>query len=444
MASSQIGILGAGQLARMILDAAKKLDVVVEVLAKSKDESALFNHGNFQIGNVRNQKNLSDFLINKKIVIFENEFVDTELLRLSAKSSQNLFSPSLKSIEIAQDKLVQKKLYSSLGIPTSRFEILRNQEQNLFSNETKIFLTGFLRERLLSLWSGWPNGVVLKWSRMGYDGKGTLLLSKEWLSELNEKQNTNEQSLNRVMNFVSRGEEKGAQIYAEELIPFELEVAMVGARDLEGNFHHYPLVQSFQENGVCKKVSSLNSSLNKLSSSNSDTSQNLALSQSAARILKTVGEGVGLIGAYALEFFVTCDKNGNQELLVNELAPRVHNSGHFTQLASSIDQFELHLRAVLGLSIPKIETTTYFGMLNLLGPRSCDFKRPNLSFVELSALLEEFSLSNDFSVYWYDKSLSAGRKLGHINMLAESKDIFEKNWKLLEQVEAWWDHLEEI
>jgi 5-(carboxyamino)imidazole ribonucleotide synthase len=381
----KVGILGGGQLARMLVEAGKKLSqekigLDIAVFLSDPSEPAAHITRNYQIGSPSKLEDLRNFFKNLDVLIFENEFLDVPLLTKAAEGLKVEFFPSLKAIELTQDKLSQKKILNDLQIPTSIHHIVSS-----LSDVEKYF----------------PAEAVLKWSRGGYDGKGTFFWKKN-------------QSREKAEAFLKNS---SSTIYAEEKISFVRELAIQVSHSVSGEIVFFPLVISEQRDGVCHLVKGPASALG--------VSPSL---ESAAKVYaEKIAKTVPIVGTFAIEFFETTDG----KLLVNELAPRVHNSGHYTLSAANVSQFENHLRAVLGMPLQTVTTSPYFGMLNLLGPK-------HLASAKKSKLPSQ-PPKETLSLYWYEKSeIRSGRKMGHINFSAKSLDEMNESLKALETYEQDW------
>ncbi|MBL7684556.1 MAG: ATP-grasp domain-containing protein, partial [Deltaproteobacteria bacterium] len=323
------------------------------------------------------------FLNRQEKVIFENEFIDVNVLRQASQNRENIFVPTLPVIEKLQDKLSQKHLLQSLQIPTSRFKKIHSI-QNILSE---------LQE--------FQKACVLKWSRQGYDGKGVLILDA-----------IDSRTENQILSFCEEGVQRGAEIYAEEKIDFVQELAIIAVRSVTGDFIHYPLVLSEQKNGICEIVKGPATRLGTPS----------ILEQQAAEYAKCLAQSLHLVGAFALELF----QEGSGALLVNEIAPRVHNSGHYTQDVGNASQFENHWRGVLGLPLIEPQIKTFFAMYNLLGPASHDQVVSKAALPPVDASLY---------LHWYDKSrLKPLRKMGHLNGVVNQSAELDL---LLNQMKRW-------
>jgi phosphoribosylaminoimidazole carboxylase (NCAIR synthetase) len=250
-------------------------------------------------------------------------------------------------------------------------------------------------------------GLVLKKARMGYDGKGNLALPP-FSSQTSAANLTPSLDLKKIKAFCESAFSTGSRVYAEKFVPFAKEVALVSVRSFAGDYGHFPLVETVQHNGVCfLAFKALHSEV---------------LQARAREIAQALGENLKLLGTYAVEFFVTAQG----DLIVNEMAPRVHNSGHFTQKAARSSQFEMHLKSYYQ---SKFEADDFhcapaFAMVNLLGPSgfSGPVQKPTQS-----------------GIYWYDKeSTTPGRKLGHIIAQSSQESELPKLLESLQQSERHW------
>jgi len=351
--TSPVGILGGGQLAMMLGEAAQRLNMPTSILERNSASPAHAAHFPVTIGDWRNPSDLKTWLASLSIVTFENEFVDTGALREAAHSNLQFF-PSLDAIDLIQDKLYQKEFLKNAGLPVPRFRSVSTMADC---------------EACADDW-GWP--LVLKERRMGYDGKGTFVL----------------RGPDALDGFWSHYH-AGRDLMAEEFIPFATELAIQVARGKDGSVAHFPVVETFQSNSIC-----LWAKCPALIPRNDAT----AIKQMASTVINQLNA----VGVFAVELFYTA----SGEIFIYELAPRVHNSGHYTIEGCKTSQFEQHIRAVSGLALGET-SLTYPGvaMLNILGEfdGQCDIQSPS-------------SLANGHAaLHWYHKQDSRrGRKLGHI------------------------------
>lgn len=391
----RLGIIGGGQLARMLAEAAFRLGYRPIVLAGGSASSAPSDDPAAQVcpgsvfGSWEDPVALRRFLAQVDTVVFENEFVPRESFEAAGVTEDDArFFPKPRVLYRLQDKLEQKQVLAELGIPTADFRVV--------ADGNPIELEQFAKR--------WPQGFVLKWARLGYDGKGT------WLSpETSSKSSIPD--LTGAIEFCKQAKKKGVQVYAEEKIAFRRELAVIGCYSVAKQFTAYPLVISEQEKGICRKVKGP-AALFGVSPS---------LEKQAQEMAGRLAKKLDLFGSFGVEFFET--ENG--ELKVNEIAPRVHNTGHYTQDAAECSQFENHWRAVLGLPLGSTLTAPAFAMLNLIGG-------PEGS----TALPEPSTYAR---LHWYGKSeFRPGRKLGHLNTRATSAAELEIRMKELAAVEARW------
>ncbi len=383
----KLGILGSGQLSWMLLQSAKKLGLSVDLYASHAEDQATQESARVTVGSQENHEALRTFLSRCETVLFENEFWNTDDLRSLADSSVEFF-PALSAIELAQNKLSQKHLFQTLGIPTPAFRIYDSSGVGAF---------------VRSVFQEWKTGAVLKWGRMGYDGKGVFVLD--------DLRNTK-----AAETFCERAVQKGVPLYAEEKVHFRRELALIttrgrnrdGHRDRHNEQVFFPLVETRQKHGVCELVSSLGH-------------EAASLQTTAESWGRSIADQAGLLGTFALEIFET--ETGG--LLANELAPRVHNSGHFSIDGASVSQFELHMRAAAGLALETPICRPWFAMWNLLGPSGIESRVRKGGWNELADRLNtEFASLEKRGIrarsFLYGKSeVRPWRKLGHIGFWAD-------------------------
>jgi len=219
--------------------------------------------------------------------------------------------------------------------------------------------------------------MVIKSCRDGYDGKNQWVLKTPAEVMALEAEFAGQQPLNR-------------DYIAEQFVPFDREVSQVSARSVNGDMRHYPLTENRHDKGILKQS---------IAPAPGASDQ---LQQLARQHMASIASELDYAGVLAVEFFVC-----GEQLLVNELAPRVHNSGHWTQSGSDSCQFENHLRAITGIALGSTAMSGVAGMVNLIGT-----EKPALS-----------TLTADSKLHWYDKSVRPGRKLGHMNFKAANTDL---------------------
>ncbi|MBD2456621.1 5-(carboxyamino)imidazole ribonucleotide synthase [Nostoc sp. FACHB-87] len=354
----RVGVIGGGQLAWMMGDAAQKLGVELIVQTPSKFDPAVAIAQDTVFAAIDNAKATEILAQKSDVITFENEFVDLDALGVLANQGV-CFRPRLEALSPLLDKYHQRCYLRDLGLPVPQFFAVDDVEN--------------LASKLEDL--SFP--VVLKSRRHGYDGQGTFIIQD--LATLQEK-------LAQAAN--------QSQFLIEEFVPFERELAVIAARSVNGEVVIYPVVETQQEQQVCRRVIAP-----------ADITPNQAeQSQAIAHILLNSLEVVGIFG---IELFLT--KEG--KVLVNEIAPRTHNSGHFSIDACETSQFEQHLRAVCGLPLGNPDLHCQMAiMVNLLGYENSES--------DYQSQRQQLAAIPQASVHWYGKTTSRpGRKLGHVTVL---------------------------
>lgn len=377
-----IGIIGGGQLARMMALESSRMGLSVRIYCESYSDPAAQIQRDVMIGSLADIPTLRAFLQSVDVCTFESEFVDLEVLKKASETLPVQFHPAIETMDRIQDRLPQKILLDSCGLPTARwFEV---------SNEKAA------REAYRSLNSNRKSGVVFKQRRLGYDGYGTVIVRSE--QELDA-------FLTERMHLQSSG------WIAEELIPFHSELAVTFIRDREGNIGRFPVVETKQADSRCLWVKG-------------PYPKRPELNRVLLKAHQMLAE-IRYVGAMTLELFRV--KQGplgraTYKVLVNEVAPRVHNSCHYSLNAYSLNQFSGHLLACSSDSIrPALKeigsTQTFrggFAMANLLGTREVDR-------LGVQVANHPIGLSPDRWIHWYGKHESRkGRKLGHVTVLSAS------------------------
>jgi len=362
---NRVGIVGAGQLSRMMGEASDQAGVLVSVLATSEEDSAISTTFDFILGAPDDAVALRALAENVDVITFDHELVDLELLE-ELEESGYVLRPSSAALRFAVDKGFQRHAFRDATIPVPRFLVVNSSSD-----------TG-LREFLDEL-GALP---VVKASRGGYDGRGVVFPS----------------SPSETLSLIDRMSKSG-DVVVEERLALRGEVAQLVARAVDGSLMFYPVVDTLQQDGMCVEV--------RYPSDLDDATKHAAqeLSQKVANLVK----GVGVM---AIEYFVT-----ERGLIVNEVALRPHNTGHWTIEGAATSQFAQHLRAVSGQSLGDVTPlTTHAVMVNVVGasePGSLDAAR---------------GVSDTF-VHDYGKSWRPGRKLGHVTALGdEAADPHVRAW----------------
>jgi len=342
-----IGVIGAGQLGQMLGYAGKQLGLDFIFLDPSADPPAARVGPvlHFPFDSEAGLKQLADAA---DLITYEFENVPVDALR-KIDPGMPVYPPAA-ALECAQDRLAEKHLFVSLDIPVPAFRAVDSAAD--------------LRAAAAEI--GLP--LVVKTRRLGYDGKGQLILRE--LADC-------EQALEAL---------GGNDLIAEQWVPFDREVSAIGARNVSGDIVHYPLTENVHKNGI-------------LSVSRAPADDD-AHGATATGYLHSIMQRLDYVGVLALELFVSGDA-----LLANEFAPRVHNSGHWTIEGAATSQFENHLRAILDMPLGATDMHGYAGMLNLIGtmPRNRDAFGSGLSHL-----------------HDYGKQARPGRKLGHATVVAGS------------------------
>ena len=365
-----VGMVGGGQLARMTQPAAIALGVRLRVLAESKDASAAHVVADAPLGNARDAVAVSSFAAGCDVLTFDHEHVPHEILR-SLEADGVAVRPGAQALLHAQDKAVMRSRLTALGAPVPRWRVVHDAAG----------LAAFAAE------VGLP--VVLKTPRGGYDGKGVLVVRQladadGWLARLAAEPSAG-----------SDGGSDGVGLLAEEHVPFRRELAALVARSPSGQAAAWPVVQTLQVDGICREVVA--------------PAPHLAPHVAAAATdvaLRVAGE-LGVVGVLAVELFETADGT----VLVNELAMRPHNSGHWTIEGAVTSQFEQHLRAVLDLPLgdPRARAP-WSAMVNVLGGPYEDLYR---------SYLHVMARDPGVKVHMYGKEVRPGRKVGHVTVVGD-------------------------
>lgn len=356
-----LGILGGGQLGRMLALAARQMGVDVTVVDPNEDAPArAVSH---HIPLPYDDWDALDELALSDVVTFEFENIPDEAAR-RLQAARPVFPPP-EALLASQDRLVEKNLFRSLGIETPKFLALESIEQARAAYEEL-------------------GPCIFKTRRLGYDGKGQFVVRSF------------EQA---APAFEELG---GGDLIAEQLVSFDRELSVLLCRDVHGRIVTYPVTENTHKGGVLHKSVAPAPSLSE------------QLAGKAREYAKDLAQHLNYVGVLALELFQVGD-----ELLANEFAPRVHNSGHWTIEGAKTSQFENHVRAVLGLPLGRTDALQPTGMLNLIG------QMPN------AALVLDV---DDAHLHDYEKEPRSGRKVGHITVRASSHEELAAKLELLEQI----------
>lgn len=348
-----VGILGGGQLARMLALSGAPLGARFLVMDTSADACAA-QFAPMVVGDYRDEAALAEFASRIDVATFDFENVPAESARWL--SERVPVFPSPRALATAQDRLAEKTLFRGLGIPVPEFAPVATREE-LDAAVARI---------------GMP--CILKTRRLGYDGKGQFRLRGDG-------------------DVAAAWDALGAQagkvgLILEAFVPFERELSVVAVRGRDGDFRTWPLTENWHVDGV-------------LSASLAPAAVDAALEAMAVAHARALADALDYVGVFALELFC---RDG--VLLANELAPRVHNSGHWTIEGSETSQFQNHLRAVLGLPLGDTRMVGRACMLNWIGE-----------------MPDPAPVLREAGGHWHDygKSPRAGRKVGHATLRADSE-----------------------
>ena len=358
-----VGVLGAGQLGRMLALAGYPLGLRFRFLDPTPDSPA--SHLAQQIVGAYDDSHVLDrFATGLDVITYEFENVPVEAVQ--HLSSQIPVYPPPEALEAAQDRLTEKELFRRLGVPTAPFAAARS----LKDLEVAVAEVGF--------------PAVVKTRRLGYDGKG------QWI-------------VRQADDLLPTWEAAdGAALIVEGFVPFERELSILAVRSRSGETAFYPLVENHHRDGILRR------SRVDARTVGSD------LQRQAEGYAAGVLDALGYIGVLAIEFF---DVGGS--LIANEMAPRVHNSGHWTIEGAETSQFENHLRAVVGLPLGSTNTGGASAMINLIGalPDTASVLRVPGAHLHL-----------------YGKTPRAGRKLGHVTITAADEHELDDRLKRLDSL----------
>jgi 5-(carboxyamino)imidazole ribonucleotide synthase len=352
-----VAVIGGGQLARMMQPPAIGLGVRLRLLAEGPDVSAAQVIPDHLVGDHRDLDDLRRIAEGCSVVTFDHEHVPPEHLRALADEG-HVPRPSPDALLYAQDKALMRARLSELGVPVPAHRVVDDPDA---------------LDQFADTVGGYP--VVVKTTRGGYDGKGV------WVVE--------------DAAAAAEAFAVGQPIMAEELVFFARELSAQVARRPSGELVSYPVVESRQADGICKEVVAPAPELD------------AALDHDARTIARTIAEALDVTGMLAVELFETMDGR----VLVNELAMRPHNTGHWTIDGAATSQFENHLRAVLDLPLGPTEPREPWSvMVNVLGGAVEDLEG------QLPIVLDAVP---EARVHLYGKAVKAGRKVGHVTVVGD-------------------------
>ncbi len=354
--SKTLGIIGGGQLGMMLTEASRKFPKQISkviVLDPTKNCPAAQVGAKQIVADFKDEKAINELASSSDILTYEIESGDSDVLK--SLKSKVMINPSPETLKIIQDKLTQKTFLSQNQLPVADFVSI----ESLTDLKEKISQFGF--------------PVLLKTRRDAYDGRGNFKINSE----------------KDIMFAYEQFE--GQSMMLEKFIDFNMEVSVIAARNTIGEIATYPVVENIHEENILRLTIAPARVTKKIS-------------EKADKIAKKTMDVLQGAGVFGIEMFIT----NNEDILINEIAPRVHNSGHHTLQSSVTSQFEQHLRAVLGLKLGNTELVHPTVMYNILGPK--DFK----------GRYKPIELPSQEGVFlkMYGKNYSKpNRKLGHINVV---------------------------
>ena len=352
-----LGILGGGQLGKMLLTETRKFDITTKVLDPSPDAPCRIACNTFVQGNLTNFNTVYNFGKDVDVLTIEIENVNVEALEKLQTEGVKVY-PSPQTIKNIQNKATQKQFYASHGIPTAPFQVFQNTES----------LKKAINEQQLTL------PFVWKSARFGYDGNGVKIVRQ--LTDLNLLPND--------------------QCIAESLVPFKKELAVIVARNAKGQVRTYPVVEM-----------EFHPEANQVEYVLCPARIEEAVAQKARTIAIQVAQAFEVVGLLAVELFQT----ENDEILVNEVAPRPHNSGHYSIEAAYTNQFEQHLRAILNLPLGSTESKIAGVMVNLVGAEGYQGK-------VVYENIEQIMAMEGVTPHIYGKKETRPfRKMGHVTIV---------------------------
>tara|TARA_B100001057_G_C22799884_1_gene931092 strand:- start:513 stop:1559 length:1047 start_codon:yes stop_codon:yes gene_type:complete len=346
MSKLNLGILGGGQLGSMLATAAKKLNINTIIYCDDEDAPAQKFSDNFLFGNYNDENKISEFVNKVDVVTFEFENIPFDTLEFINKHKQVLPKPNIN--QVIQNRFFEKKFVNSLNIKTTNYVMIKSLED--LHNNTNL-LPG-----------------ILKTTTLGYDGKGQF--------KLNSKDDIEKLKIDFDKEYI-----------LEKIISLKKEISVIITRFKNQTYEIYEPIQNIHEDQILK--------FSEIPANIDDNILNLSTEWA-----KKIAEELDYIGTLCVEYFI--DEKDN--IYVNEIAPRVHNSGHLTINSHNISQFENHIRAVCGMN--KVETKKKFNakMINLIGDDITKYRNKRIN-------------ENEFFFDYKKKEIKPKRKMGHFTTI---------------------------
>jgi len=359
-----LGIIGGGQLGMMLTEAAKNMPLDISkviVLDPTKNCPAAKVGAEQIVADFKDESSIRELADRSDIITYEIESGDSIVLKKLESKCQ--INPSPETLSIIQDKLSQKKFLKENNIPVGKF--------------SEITLRSELEAKIEEF--GLP--ILLKTRRDAYDGRGNFKI-------------TSVEQISDALNLF-----EGRTLMVEEFVDFKMEVSVIAVRNTVGEIKTYPVVENIHEDNILKMTIA-------------PARINTEISKNAEEIAHKTMEVLHGAGVFGIEMFVTQD----DQILINEIAPRVHNSGHHTLQSSKTSQFEQHLRAILGLNLGSTELLHPAIMYNILGPKNFKgvYKIPTIDF------------DNAFLKMYGKLESKPKRKIGHVNLVDQDEIGIEK------------------
>jgi 5-(carboxyamino)imidazole ribonucleotide synthase len=367
-----LGIIGGGQLGMMITEAARKMpENISKIIVLDPTENCpAFQVGAEQIiADFKDEKAIQELADKSDIITYEIESGDSDVLKSVENKAE--INPSPETLRTIQDKFLQKTFLSENQIPVAEFIEIRSVDD--LKQGLEIF--------------GYP--ALLKARRDAYDGRGNFKINSP-------------KDIQQAFDYF-----KGQSLMLEKFVPFKMEVSVIAVRNTKGQIKTYPLVENIHEDNILRETIAPA----RVSKDVLDKSEKIA--KDTMMVLK----GAGVFG---IEMFVTED----DQILINEIAPRVHNSGHHTLQSSETSQFEQHLRAILGLELGSVKLVRPTIMFNILGSKGFEGEYKPIEVQDENVFLK-----------MYGKKISKpSRKLGHLNLVGNQGESVEQLLQKLDQI----------
>lgn len=355
---TRLGILGGGQLGRMLIQEAINFNLSISILDPDAQAPCKNICDYFEVGSLSDYKTVYNFGKNLDVLTIEIEKVNIEALEDLEKAGVTIY-PQARIIRLIQDKGLQKQFFKENGIPTAEFQLIANKEQLINASITFPF--------------------IQKLRKDGYDGKGVV----------------------KIVDQSDYAKAFEAPSIVEKWINFEKEISVIVARNKSGQVETFPVVEM-----------DFNAEANLVEFLISPSTYDFEIQQKADLLARKIAESLNIVGLLAVEMFLTA----NHEIMVNELAPRPHNSGHQTIEGNVTSQFQQHLRAILNLPLGSTKSTSNAIMINLLGESG--YEGP-ASYEGLNDVLKKEGVY----VHLYGKAFTKPfRKMGHVTIIDNDRN----------------------